>query len=81
MIKLKTIKEHAIEPENKLKLMFKGLVRSFKSFIIKNKNQKIPHNIETKNIYNFYKNLKNFDGIKIRTINTEAIEIDSLDDY
>ncbi len=81
MIKLKTIKEHAIEPENKLKLMFKGLVRSFKYFIIKNKNQKIPHNIETKNIYNFYKNLKNFDGIKIRAINTEAIEIDSLDDY
>ena len=81
MIKLKTTKENAIKPENILKLMFNSLLRSFKSVIIKNKNQKIPHSIEVKNINNFYKNFKNFDDIKIRAINTEAIEIDNLDDY
>ena len=53
----------------------------FQVKVYKNKNQKIPHSIEVKNIKNFYKNLKNFDDIKIRAINTEAIEIDNLDDY
>ena len=34
-----------------------------------------------RDVYNFYKNLKILDDIKIRAINTEAIEIDNLDEY
>ena len=81
MIKLKTTKEYPIVPENILKLSFKVLFRTFKSLIIQDKNQKIPYNIEMRDVYNFYKNLKILDDIKIRAINTEAIEIDNLDEY
>jgi surface carbohydrate biosynthesis protein len=76
--KLKTQKEYPIKADTKILLFYFFIKRLLKSIFIKNESTKMPLNIKVKDVKYFFNNIKNNDSIKIKRINSEAIEIDSI---